>query len=82
MIVLSFETTKDRKEILDKAVKYFVDNVGLKITERNDCCVHFEHENQLGHVTVTLSQKGKKLEVDVESREYDYHAKKFVSNFR
>ena len=82
MIVLSFETKKNQKEILDKAVKYFVVNVGLKIAERSDCCVHFEDENQLGYVKVTLSQKGRKFEVDVESREYDYHAKKFVSEFK
>jgi len=60
MIVASFETEKDQKEILDKAVKYFVDNIGLKMTKRNDCCAYFEGEDQLGYVKVTLSQKGKK----------------------
>ncbi len=82
MIVVSFETEKDQKEILDKAVKYFVDNIGLKMTKRNDCCVYFEGEDQLGYVKVTLSQKGKKFEVDVESREFEYHAKKFVKDFK
>jgi hypothetical protein len=82
MIVVSFETEKDQKEILDKAVKYFVDNVGLKITSRNDCCARFVDENQLGYVWVTLSQKGKKFEVDVESKEFEYHAKKFVKDFK
>jgi len=63
MIVVSFETEKDQKEILDKAVKYFVDDVGLKMTSRNDCCAHFVGENQLGYVWVTLSQKGRKFEL-------------------
>ena len=67
MIVVSFETEKDQKEILDKAVKYFVDNIGLKMTKRNDCCVYFEGEDQLGYVKVTLSQKGKKFEVECRS---------------
>ena len=82
MIVLSFETKKSQKEILDKAVKYFVDDVGLKVTERGDCCVHFADENQLGYVKVTLAQKDEKFEVDVESREHDYNAKRFVSEFK
>lgn len=82
MVVLSFETRKSQQEILDKAVKYFSDNVGLKVTERNDCCVHFADENQIGYVRVTLAQKDEKFEVDVESREYDYHAKRFASEFK
>jgi len=82
MVVLSFETRKSQQEILDKAVEYFVDNVGLKVTERGDCCVHFADENQIGYVKVTLTQKAEKFEVDVESREYDYHAKRFVSEFK
>lgn len=82
MIVLSFETQKSQKEILDKAVKYFAEDVGLEVTERSDCCVHFQDKNRLGHIKVTLSQKDAKLEVDVESREYDYQAKQFVSKFQ
>ena len=82
MIVLSFETQKNQKEILDKAVKYFTEDVGLEVTERSDCCVHFQYKNQLGHIKVTLSQKDEKFEVDVESREYDYQAKQFVSKFK
>jgi len=82
MIVVSFETEKDQKEILDKAVKYFVDNIGLKMTKRNGCCVYFEGEDQLGYVKVTLSRKGKKFEVDVESREFEHNAKEFVKDFK
>lgn len=82
MIVVSFETEKDQKEILDKAVKYFVDDVGLKMTSRNDCCARFVGENQLGYVRVTLSQKGRKSEIDVESKEFEYYAKEFVKNFK
>ena len=82
MIVLSFETKRSQKKILDKAVKYFVDDVGLRVTEQGDCCVHFADRNQLGYVKVTIAQKDGKSEVDVESREFDYHAKKFVSEFK
>ncbi len=82
MIVLSFETGKSQEEILEDAVKYFVDEVGLKVVERGDCCVHFADEDQLGYVRVTLSQKDSKFEVEVESQEYDYHAKKFAGDFK
>jgi len=82
MIVVSFETKRNQEEILDKAVKYFRDEVGLKITERDSCCVHFVDENQIGYVNVTLTEKGDKFEVDVESREYEYQAKEFVRKFK
>jgi hypothetical protein len=82
VIVLSFETQKKQEEILDKAVRYFTEEVGLEVTERSDCCVHFQDRNQLGHIKVTLSQRDAKFEVDVESREYDYQAKQFVSKFK
>jgi len=81
MIVVSFETEKGQKAILDKAIKFFVDAVGLKITKRNSCCVFFESE-QSGYVKVTLSQKDEKFEVDVESKEFEYWAKKFVREFK
>jgi hypothetical protein len=82
MIVLSFETKKDQQEIFAKATNYFVDKVGLKVADQDDCCVHFEDENQLGHVKVTLAQKDGQFEVTVESKEFEYHAKKFVSDFK
>jgi len=82
MMVLSFETKKSQISIFDKAVKYFVDDVGLKVTEKGDCCVNFADENQLGYIRITVAKKDGKFEVNVESREYDYHAKKFVSEFK
>jgi predicted AAA+ superfamily ATPase len=81
MIVVSFETEKNQEEIMDKAVRYF-GSIGLKISERGDCCIYFEDENQSGYVKVTLSQKGKKFEVDVESKEFEYHAKKFAKDLK
>ena len=82
MIVVSFETKKNQEEILDRAVKYFRDEVGLKITERDSCCVHFVDENKIGYVNVTLTEKGDKFEVDVESREYEFQAKEFMRKFK
>lgn len=81
MLVMSFETDKDREAILDKAIKYFVDEVGLKIAEQNSCCVTFNGD-KAGYVTVTLAQEDKKFEVTIETREFEYWVKKFVKEFK
>jgi len=54
MIVVSFETEKNQEEIMDRAVRYF-GSIGLKLSERGDCCIYFEDANQSGYVKVTLS---------------------------
>ena len=81
VIAISFVTQKDQTEILDRAAEYFVNNVGLEVTERAECCIHFGGKDQVGYVKVTLSQKNEKFEVTVESREFEYWAKKFVKEF-
>jgi len=78
---MSFETDKDLEAILDKAIKYFVDEVGLKIAERNSCCVTFNGD-KVGYVKVTLAQEDKKFEVKLETREFEYWVKKFVEEFK
>jgi len=82
MIVVSFETKKAQEEILDRAVEYFRDEIGLEITERGSCCVYFVDKNQIGYVNVTLTKEGNKFKVDVESREYEYQTKEFVRTFK
>jgi hypothetical protein len=82
MISLSFETKKDQETILDEAERYFVENVGLKITERDPCCISFEDQNKIGYVHVSLTPIKDKYEVDVISKEFEYNAKEFVENFK
>ena len=82
MIVVSSETKKAQEEILDKAVEYFRDKIGLKITERGSCCVNFVDKNQIGYVSVALAKEGNKFKVDVESREYEYQAKEFIRTLK
>ena len=82
MIVVSFETLRDQEEILNKAVEYFRDKVGLKITERGSCCVYFSDEGQIGYVNVTLTEERNKFKVSIESREYEYQAKEFIRTFK
>ncbi len=81
VLVMSFETKKGRKAILDKAIKYFVDEVGLKIAEQKPCCVTFNGD-KVGYVTVTLTQEDNKFEVGIETREFEHWVKKFVKEFK
>jgi len=81
VITVSFETKKDQEAVLDEAVKYFGDNVGLKIAERSSCCAFFG-DYPRSYVRVTLSQKDQKFEVVVESKEFEYWAKRFAEEFK
>lgn len=81
MITISFRTKKDQESILNEAVEYFAKNVGLKIAERSRCCVFFG-DYPSNYVRVTLSQEDEKSEVVVESREFEYQAKRFVEEFK
>lgn len=81
MIVVSFETKKDQKTILEKAKSYFIDTVGLKLAEEDPCCLTFESEGKLGYVRMTLTQMDKKFEVRLETREFDHWVKKFGEQF-
>ena len=47
-------------------------------TGRGACCVSFSGAG--GHVTVTVSERGDHREVDVEAREFEYQAKRFLES--
>lgn len=81
LLVMSFKTNKDQKAILDEAVKFFVDDVGLKIVEQTPCCITFDGD-KVGYVTVTLTQEDNGFDVTVETREFEYWAKKFTQEFK
>ncbi len=65
------------EEVIEKAKAYFGEGgLGLEVTERNPCCVYFAGGG--GHVTVTATEGEEKTQVDVETREWDYHVKRFI----
>jgi hypothetical protein len=71
------ETKLGASEVLDRAAGYFGEGgLGLELTSRDDCCVSLTGGG--GHVTVTVVE-GEKTDVDLETREWDYHVKKFMS---
>jgi len=77
MIKLSVTTKLNNEKIIEKAVDFFGNKNGLKVTEQGDCCASFEGAG--GYVRVDISENEKK-EVTVESREHEYLAKKFVES--
>ena len=79
MIRISKKSRLNPDELLAKASRYFgKGGEGLDETERGACCVSFSGAG--GHVTVTVSERGGHREVDVEAREFEYQAKRFLES--
>ena len=71
------ETELSTSEVLNTAERYFGEGgLGLELTSRDDCCLSLSGGG--GHVTVTVTEL-ERTAVDVETREWDYHVKKFIS---
>jgi hypothetical protein len=79
MLRISKESRLAPDEILARASRYFgKGGEGLDETERGSCCISFAGGG--GYVTVMVSEEGNlHREVDVESREFEYQARQFLS---
>lgn len=77
MPLYSVKTKKSPGKVVEQAKAYFgEEGLGLSISEENPCCVTFEGGG--GYVSVTASQQEGKTEVELETREWDYHVQKFM----
>lgn len=78
MALYSVETRLSPERGIESALAYFgASGLGLELAEQDLCCVTFEGGG--GHVTVTASAGEKKLTtVRLETREWDYHVKRFM----
>jgi hypothetical protein len=77
MLRMSKETKLSAEEIISLASDFFrKEGVGLEEKSRNSCCISFEGGG--GYVSVTVGEGGSKQSVDVETREWEYHAKEFL----
>jgi hypothetical protein len=77
MALYSVETKLSPEKALEKAIAYFGEGgLGLELTEQNSCCVFFEGGG--GHVSVTVVEGERKTTVELETREWDYHVKRFM----
>lgn len=79
MLRISKESRLAPGEILSKASRFFgKGGEGLEETERGSCCISFAGAG--GYVTVTVSEAGHRREVNVESREFEYQARQFLTS--
>ena len=78
MIVLEKKVKGKREELLKKARSFFgPQGRGLTISSEDDCCITFQGTG--GFVTVSLSEdEPGYIKVKIESREWEYQAKKFL----
>jgi hypothetical protein len=77
MALYGAKTDKSPEEVVEQARAYFgEDGLGLENTADNPCCVTFQGGG--GHVSVTAEGKEGHTEVEVETREWDYHVRKFI----
>jgi hypothetical protein len=77
MIRVSKKTRLRPNEVVERASLFFgKGGEELKETERGDCCISFEGTG--GYVTVSIVDEEKHRVVDVEAREFEFQAKRFV----
>ncbi len=77
MIRVAAKTHLKIEDIIGRASAFFGEGgEGLKETERHPCCISFEGGD--GYVTVSVVQEDSKNTVDVEAREFEYQAKRFL----
>jgi hypothetical protein len=75
----SVETDMSPEEVVEEALSYFGEGgLGLDLESKNPCCVHLTGGG--GHVSVTVEEGGdERSVVELETREWDYHVRKFMS---
>jgi hypothetical protein len=79
MIRIAKTTRLTKDEIIRRAATFFgKGGEGLEQTSLQDCCVSFAGGG--GHVSVFVADEKTHRTVDVESREFEYQAKKFLES--
>ena len=77
MLRISKQTKLKPEQILLQATDYFgKGGLGLDEKEKNPCCIYFEGAG--GHISINIVDEDKHRDVEVESREWDYQAKRFL----
>jgi hypothetical protein len=78
MLKIAKQTGLVPEEIIDRASKFFgKGGEGLEEKERNPCCISFEGVG--GYVSILIDDEEKHRMVDIETREFEYQAKKFLA---
>ena len=78
MPVYGTNTKKRPEEVVAQAKAYFGQRgLGLELTRENRCCVTLQGGG--GYVTISASEDGGRTDVELETREWDYHVKQFMA---
>ena len=81
MIRVAKQTRLKPADVIEQASLFFGSGgEELKETERNPCCISFEGAG--GYVAVTVSDEEAQRIVDVETREFEYQAKRFLETLK
>ena len=71
------KTDKSPNEAIDETIEYFGEpGLGMTISFQSPYSVTLEGGG--GFVTVVASEKDEETEVEITTREWDYHVKKFM----
>jgi hypothetical protein len=77
MIRIAKQTGLKPEDIIVKAAKFFgSEGEQLEEMERNPCCISFEGGG--GYVSISIAEEGEMRTVDVETREFEYQAQRFL----
>ena len=77
MIRIAKQTRLKPADIIDRASDFFGEGgEALEEKVRNPCCISFEGAG--GYVAVTVVDEDNHRMVDVETREFEYQAKRFL----
>jgi hypothetical protein len=81
MLRLSIKSKLSPEEVIKRAVKFF-GPAGYGLTVREETGNGVALEGGGGGVEVTAFAEGKKTNVELSSREWDYQAKEFIRKVR
>ena len=81
MLRISRQTGLNPASVIEAAARFFgQDGQGLQEKERSPCCILFEGAG--GYIFVSVVDDTKLRKVDVETREFEYQAKEFLTSLR
>lgn len=77
MIRMAKQTRLKPEEIIARAVEFFGEK-GEQLDERDRsrCCIYFQ--GGVGYVAISIVEESKMRTLDIETREYEYQAKRFL----
>ncbi len=77
MLHVGAQTKRSTSEVMDKAQHFFGDGgLGLQAESSSENCLFFAGGG--GYVHVVVCEGDSRTEVDVETREWEKHAKQFL----